>query len=70
VPGDVSVAGFDDIEYAAFSQPALTTVRVQGYEIGEMAVKLLLEMIQEDKPQVRQICMRTDLVVRDSCRAL
>jgi DNA-binding LacI/PurR family transcriptional regulator len=70
VPDDVSVAGFDDIEFAAFSQPALTTVRVHGYEIGEMAVKLLLEMIHEDTPQVRQFCFPTDLVVRNSCRAL
>ena len=68
VPEDVSVAGFDDIEYAAFTRPALTTVRVHGYEIGEMAVKLLIEMINEEKPRVRQFCLRTDLVLRDSCR--
>jgi DNA-binding LacI/PurR family transcriptional regulator len=33
-----------------------------------MAVKLLIEMINEEKPQVRQFCLRTDLVLRDSCR--
>jgi DNA-binding LacI/PurR family transcriptional regulator len=70
VPEDVSVAGFDDIEFAAFTLPALTTMRVPGHEIGETAVKLLLEMILEKKSRARQICLETDLVVRDSCRAL
>ena len=70
VPEDVSVAGFDDIEFAAFTRPALTTVRVKAYEIGETAIKHLLSMIQEEKPQARQVCLPTELVVRDSCRAL
>jgi DNA-binding LacI/PurR family transcriptional regulator len=68
VPEDVSVAGFDDIEFAAFTQPALTTIRVPGHEMGETAVKVLLEMIQEESPRARQLCLQTDLIVRESCR--
>ena len=41
VPGDVSVVGFDDIPGAAWSRPALTTVRQPLLEKGEVAGRLL-----------------------------
>lgn len=70
VPDDVSVSGFDDIDFSAYTDPPLTTIRVGGFEIGEMAVKCLLDMIDNPSPQPRQVCLKTDLIVRDSCRAL
>lgn len=70
VPDDVSIAGFDDIEFSAYADPPLTTIRVDGTEIGEMALKCLLDMIENPSPQPRQVCLQTDLVVRRSCRAL
>jgi DNA-binding LacI/PurR family transcriptional regulator len=45
VPGDVSVAGFDDVPEAAYYGPALTTVR-QGFpRLGELAVSTLLDLV-------------------------
>ena len=70
VPADVSIAGFDDIDFSAYADPPLTTIRVNGIEIGEMALSCLLDMIENPSPQPRQICLKTDLVVRNSCRAL
>jgi DNA-binding LacI/PurR family transcriptional regulator len=70
VPADVSIAGFDDIDFSAYADPPLTTIRVNGIEIGEMALSCLLDMIDNPSPQPRQICLKTDLVVRNSCRAL
>lgn len=67
VPDQVSLAGFGDIEWAAFCDPPLTTVRVPAYEIGKMAVKVLLEMIEKGKTEVNQYCLNTDLIVRNSC---
>jgi len=70
VPEDVSVAGFDDIDFAAFSDPPLTTLRVPASRMGEMAVEVLMEMIEGNSEEVRQISLGTELVVRGSCREL
>jgi LacI family transcriptional regulator len=42
VPGQVSIAGFDDIETAQYVFPSLTTIRVPMYEIGAMGMQQLL----------------------------
>jgi LacI family transcriptional regulator len=43
VPGRISVMGFDDIALAAHLTPALSTVRVPLVQLGEAAMRLLLE---------------------------
>jgi len=70
VPEDVSIAGFDDIDFAAFSNPPLTTVRVPASQMGEMAVDMLMEMIEGNSAEARQITLDTELIVRESCRRL
>src|SRR5947207_5525453 len=45
IPQDVSVVGFDDIQSAAFQNPALTTVRQPLRDMGVMAAKTLLQRI-------------------------
>ena len=47
VPQEVSIIGFDDIELGRFLIPPLTTVAQPSREIGEKAVELLLERINE-----------------------
>ncbi|MDB5455915.1 MAG: LacI family transcriptional regulator, partial [Caulobacter sp.] len=42
VPGQVSIAGFDDAASARFSQPPLTTVRQPLVEMAAMAARLLI----------------------------
>ena len=70
IPEDVSVAGFDDIDFAGFSDPPLTTVRVPASQMGETAVEVLMEMIEGSPEEVRQISLGTELIVRGSCRKL
>jgi DNA-binding LacI/PurR family transcriptional regulator len=70
VPEDISLAGFDDIEVASYCNPALTTVRVPAYEIGQIAVKILLDMVNNKSNQVQQYCLDTSLIIRSSCRKL
>jgi DNA-binding LacI/PurR family transcriptional regulator len=61
VPGDLSVAGFDDIPEAATATPALTTVRQPHHRKGAEAVRLLLA----DDP-AQNVLLPTELVVRAS----
>lgn len=67
VPEDVSVAGFDDIDFDAYCNPPLTTVRVPAREMGEIGVNLLLQMIHSNSKEERQYTLDTELIVRASC---
>ncbi len=53
VPGDVSIIGFDDIHFAAFTEPPLTTVALSRWELAENAFQALMKHIrqqEDDKP--------------------
>ena len=65
VPDDVSVVGFDDSALAAYSTPALTSVRVDYAEFGAAAAAALLAAIAGDPPPVYSPSL-PELVVRDS----
>jgi DNA-binding LacI/PurR family transcriptional regulator len=67
VPDDVSILGFNDIEYAAYCDPPLTTIRVPAYEMGQIALKVLTEMIRHGARAAGQYRLDTDLIVRQSC---
>jgi len=69
VPDDVSVTGYDDIQYASFTSPALTTVRQHIGAVGDRVAELMLERIEEKRP-TRHIVLDPELVIRSSCRAL
>ncbi|MFG1923607.1 LacI family DNA-binding transcriptional regulator [Cryptosporangium sp. NPDC048952] len=66
VPGDLSVVGFDDLNFASWTAPALTTVRQPLHEMGATAVRTLLRLIAGETPDSASIELATSLVVRDS----
>lgn len=68
VPEDVSVVGFDDIQSAAFQNPALTTVRQPLREMGMMAAETLLQRINApaNAPYPKEIAIDPQLIVRAS----
>jgi DNA-binding LacI/PurR family transcriptional regulator len=70
IPQDVSIAGFDDIDIAAYCHPPLTTVRVPAYEIGRVAVKVILDMARTGNLEAQRYCLDTSLIIRQSCRGL
>lgn len=65
VPLDLSVVGFDDIPDAALNKPPLTTVRQPLQDMGEAAMRLLLDIL-EGREHVQHIRMDTELIVRES----
>ncbi|MEU9095802.1 LacI family DNA-binding transcriptional regulator [Streptomyces sp. NPDC048428] len=69
VPGDVSVAGFDDIAEAAFFQPPLTTVHQDFDLVGRHCVTLLLNQIGGSADGRRRLAVEPSLVVRSSTAA-
>ena len=68
VPEGVSVVGFDDIQSAAFQNPALTTVRQPLREMGVLAAETLLRRINAPakSPYPKSITVEPELIVRAS----
>lgn len=64
VPGDVAVAGFDDIPTASFVNPPLTTVRQDTRQAGEALVDNLLRLIHGEDAQSDMLPVK--LVIRKS----
>ncbi|MGF7161178.1 LacI family transcriptional regulator [Rhodoligotrophos appendicifer] len=65
VPGDVSIAGFDDLEFAGQIVPALTTVHVPAEEIGLRAADYLLAHI-DGEPAAAVTEVTVSLIIRAS----
>lgn len=68
VPEDVSVVGVDDIPFAAFTDPPLTTVAIPKAEAGRQAVGLLIERLTGAfSGEGRRVMLECKLIVRSSC---
>ena len=66
VPKDVSVVGYDDIFYADFMVPSLTTIRQDIFRKGERAVDLLLAQIEKREIEAKTILLPVELKIRES----
>jgi DNA-binding LacI/PurR family transcriptional regulator len=66
IPQDVSVVGFDDIQWAAFHTPSLTTVRQPLGKMGQIAAETLIRMIEHHGEHSSEIAIEPTLVVRES----
>jgi DNA-binding LacI/PurR family transcriptional regulator len=64
VPGRISVAGFDDIDYARLSMVGLTTVNQNRAELAELAVAALLERLEQGREEPTEAIVTPRLVVR------
>jgi LacI family transcriptional regulator len=67
IPEDISIIGFDDIPQASLVYPKLTTVRQPLEQMGQVAVKLLLDRIENRNRPPQRVTLATQLVIRDSC---
>jgi len=67
VPGQVRIIGFDDIQYASFSIPSLSSIRIDKYLLGAEAVRTLVALIESpEKASSIKKTIRPSLIVRDS----
>jgi DNA-binding LacI/PurR family transcriptional regulator len=65
VPADVSVVGYDDVQFARYSNPALTTISQHIDRAGRVLVSKLLN--SGDGEDMRSERLPSDLIVRESC---
>jgi len=66
IPGEIKMAGVDDVRYAKFLPVPLTTIRQDCAEIGSVAMAAMLDRLRHPNQPVRDILVRTELVVRNS----
>ena len=69
IPEDISVVGFDDIRYARYTDPPLTTVAQPKEALGREAMALLFEILQGGGGPARKRVLPTQLIVRASTAA-
>ena len=68
IPDDLSLVGFDNISEASFI--GLTTVDQKLTEMGFIATKMLIKLINDEPVDVKTYKISTSLIVRNSCRAI
>ena len=66
VPHDLSIVGFDDIQFAQYCDPPLTTISQPRYEIGRQAMLMMLDMLKGNDVQAGSRLLEAKLVVRGS----
>ena len=66
VPDRCAVVGFDDIRLAAMVKPRLSTIRVDKYELGRVAMQRLLTMLDQPEAVIAPQILDIELVIRES----
>ncbi len=66
IPEDLSIVGFDDTQLARMSSPPLTTVRQPLAEMGGVAVRTALRLVDGESIDSHHVELATELVLRDS----
>lgn len=66
IPEDMSVTGFDDIAYARYSDPSLTTISQPAEEMGKMAMDMLLKVIEGEPLSQHECVLPTEFIIRKS----
>jgi len=66
VPADMSIVSFDDLEFASFSCPPLTTIAQPMHAIGVRAVEILHDLMQGKEPETYSELLPVELIIRES----
>lgn len=70
VPDDISIIGFDDVDYARMCNPGLTTIRQNVREKGVEAAKIMIAAANDPGMTKREAIIPLELVERDSVKQL
>ena len=66
IPGKISIIGFDDLPFSTIATPALTTIRVPKAEMGEIAVRRLIEIMRGEAKTKLKIQVCSEFIERES----
>lgn len=66
IPGQVSLIVFDNIPFAHFSEPPITTIAQPAYQMGKKAAEVLMRLIEKEPLAPRQYVFPCELIIRES----
>lgn len=66
VPGDIALAGFNDLPASALTVPSLTTIATPRYEIGRQSARMLLSLLGGEQPPRPHCDLGFELMARES----
>jgi DNA-binding LacI/PurR family transcriptional regulator len=69
IPEDIAVVGFTNSQIATLTDPGLTSVDQKGYEMGQMAARLMLDRIENPRNSIQNRIITSELVIRGSSSA-
>jgi LacI family transcriptional regulator len=69
-PEELSLVGFDNLEFCQYTSPALSSVFQPDYQLGATAAGLLLERINGLRNKPKRIVLETELKIRNSVMSM
>lgn len=66
IPEDIAIVGCDNLEYTELLSPPLTTIEISKYDMGVMAAKILLEILEAENKEPIHFVFEPKLIVRAS----
>lgn len=70
IPGDISIASFDDVLLSKYVRPPLTTIHLPAYDLGRSAGETILKILNHEPLSTLRILLPTELVIRHSTAPL
>ncbi|MCU0485710.1 MAG: LacI family transcriptional regulator [Anaerolineales bacterium] len=71
IPDEIALVGFDDLPFAAHTQPPLTTIRQPIQRTGSLAAETLMDILEHpDEAYARHIILPVELIIRETCGAI
>jgi len=67
VPQDVALVGFDDLPFARYMDPPLTTVHLPVSDLARRASEVMIALLSGDPIPCDRIILDTELIIRESC---
>ncbi|MFS0637372.1 LacI family DNA-binding transcriptional regulator [Mesobacillus foraminis] len=68
IPEQVKVIGYDNISFASFMAPSLSTIDQRKGEIGKLAIQELIRLIQNGEEKPKQYRLEPQIVIRQSTK--
>jgi DNA-binding LacI/PurR family transcriptional regulator len=69
-PEDISVLGFDNLDFAETTSPSVSSVHQSGYQLGATAARIVLDRVSGDPGPAKRCVLQTELKIRESVAAL
>jgi Transcriptional regulators len=70
IPDDISIVGFDDTALSQYVDPPLTTVKRFRYDISHLIARSIGDLINNKNIEKINISLKTELVIRESCKKI